>query len=110
MRRYLVVANQTLGSNELYEEVRACLASGPCTFHIVVPATPPTEHLTWTEGEAHALARDRLEPFPGFGSSPRRSTARSVMRIPCLRSGMSSERASSITSSFRRFRPGSLAG
>jgi GABA permease len=61
MRRYLVVANQTLGSNELYKEVRACLASGPCAFHIVVPATPPTEHLTWTEGEAHALARDRLE-------------------------------------------------
>lgn len=61
MRRYLVVANQTLGSNELYDEVRACLASGPCTFHIVVPATPPTEDLTWTEGEARALARDRLE-------------------------------------------------
>ncbi len=61
MRRYLVVANQTLGSDELYDEVRACLASSPCTFHIVVPATPPTEHLMWTEGEARALARDRLE-------------------------------------------------
>jgi hypothetical protein len=60
MKRYLVVANQTLGSDQLYEKVRRCRAEGPCAFHIVVPATPPTEHLTWTEGEAQGLARDRL--------------------------------------------------
>lgn len=61
MRRYLVVANQTLGSDALYDQVRACLASGPSAFHIVVPATPSKDHFTWTEGEAQALARDRLE-------------------------------------------------
>ncbi len=61
MRRFLVVANQTLGADVLYDQVRACLAADPCTFHIVVPATPPTEHLTWTEEEARAIARDRLE-------------------------------------------------
>ncbi len=61
MRRYLVVANQTLGADELYDVMGDCLALGPCAFYIVVPATPLAEHLTWTEGEARAIASDRLE-------------------------------------------------
>jgi hypothetical protein len=61
MRRYLVVANQTLGGEHLVEKVRQCLAEGPCRFHIVVPATPPGEHLTWNEGDAIVIARDRLD-------------------------------------------------
>jgi hypothetical protein len=61
MRRYLVVANQTLGGGVLIEKVRACLKEGPCRFHIVVPATPSAEQLTWTEGEATAIAQDRLD-------------------------------------------------
>lgn len=61
MRRYLVVANQTLGGEHLIDRVRQCLAGGPCRFHIVVPATPPDEHLTWTEGAATAIAQSRLE-------------------------------------------------
>ncbi len=60
MPRYLVVANQTLGADQLYHKVRECQAAGPCTFHIVVPATPPNENLTWAEGEASAIARERL--------------------------------------------------
>ncbi|MGH2655963.1 MAG: hypothetical protein ACRDIZ_04600 [Actinomycetota bacterium] len=61
MRRYLVVANQTLGGEHLAEKVRACLAAGPSEFHIVVPATQPQEHAVWTEGEARAIAAQRLE-------------------------------------------------
>lgn len=61
MRRYLVVANQTLASGELTEEIRKWSAVGPCSFYIVVPATPPKDQLTWTEGEATAIARDRLD-------------------------------------------------
>lgn len=61
MRRYLVVANQTIGGTHLAEKVKECLAAGPCRFHIVIPATPPQEHLTWTEGRARALAVERLE-------------------------------------------------
>jgi GABA permease len=61
MRRYLVVANQTLGASALYEKVKECLALEPCSFFIVVPATPPVGTSTWTEEEAWALALDRLE-------------------------------------------------
>jgi hypothetical protein len=33
---------------------------GPCSFHIVVPATHPRDH-AYTEGESRALARERLD-------------------------------------------------
>jgi GABA permease len=59
MRRYLVVANQTLGGGHLVSLLRE-LAEKPSTFHVVVPATPPSEH-PWTEAEANAIARRRLE-------------------------------------------------
>jgi hypothetical protein len=61
MRSYLVVANQTLGGEHLAERVRQSLKEGPCRYHIVVPATPRSEELTWTEGESIALAQDRLD-------------------------------------------------
>jgi hypothetical protein len=60
-RRYLVVANQTLGGKHLIRKVQECIAGGPARFHVVVPATPPGEHLTWTEGEAQAIAQRRLD-------------------------------------------------
>jgi GABA permease len=40
MHRYLVVANQTLGSDELAALVRERTAGGPAEFWLVVPATP----------------------------------------------------------------------
>ena len=40
MHRYLVVANQTLGSDELVALVRERTADGPAEFWLVVPATP----------------------------------------------------------------------
>jgi GABA permease len=61
MRRYLVVANQTLGGAHLMEKVRECLAAGPCRFHVLVPASPPHDHLTATDGQARAMAQRRLE-------------------------------------------------
>jgi hypothetical protein len=61
MRRYLVVANQTLMSEELRAAVRERLGSPPCRFHVVVPATPPRDQLAWTEGAARSVARERLE-------------------------------------------------
>jgi len=61
VRRYLVVANQTLGGEHLMSKVRECMAAGPSRFHIVVPASQPPEHMTHTEGQARALAGRRLE-------------------------------------------------
>jgi GABA permease len=60
VRRYLVVANQTLGGNPLVATVRERARREPCTFHLLVPATPPRDH-PWTEGEAGEIARERLE-------------------------------------------------
>lgn len=69
MRRVLVVANQTLASEGLARAVGTLTAEQPTTFHIVVPATPPREHLVWTEGEARAVAAARLDAaLAWFGS------------------------------------------
>jgi hypothetical protein len=59
MRRYLVVANQTLGGAHLLSLLRE-LGTKPSTFHVLVPATPPVDH-RWTEAEAAAIAHRRLD-------------------------------------------------
>ncbi len=61
MRRYLVVANQTLGGEALLDKMRELVSHEECSFHVVVPATPPQNHLTWTEGTARAAAQERLD-------------------------------------------------
>jgi hypothetical protein len=60
IRRYLVVANETLGGSHLLEIVRARLRAGPCHFQILVPATPAHDRATWIEDEARATALTRL--------------------------------------------------
>ena len=60
MRRYLVVANQTLAGEPLVSRLRELSRTGPCTFLLIVPATPPRDH-PWTEGEARATAGARLD-------------------------------------------------
>jgi len=39
MRRYLVVANQTLQAAKLREELRNRVSAGPCSFFVLVPDT-----------------------------------------------------------------------
>jgi nucleotide-binding universal stress UspA family protein len=41
--RYLVVANQTLGGDELETAIRDHVATGPCHFHVLVPATAASD-------------------------------------------------------------------
>jgi GABA permease len=60
MRRYLVVANQTLCGEHLVEEVRRRIRAEPCSFHVVVPASAPADRFTWVEEEAYAVAAERL--------------------------------------------------
>jgi cell pole-organizing protein PopZ len=76
MRRYLIVANQTLGADELSKAVADRSAAGPAEFWILVPATQMTDlaspaflpgmggvpipvHASLEESEA--LARSRLD-------------------------------------------------
>ena len=48
MRRYLVVANQTLGGKDLVAKLQELMKDGPCRFHLVVP-------ITQTQGSDHAV-------------------------------------------------------
>jgi hypothetical protein len=50
MRRYLVVANQTLTGDELVRVIVRCAEAHPSEFLIVVPATPALE--MWVEAVA----------------------------------------------------------
>ena len=43
MHHYLVVANQTLGGDELLACVRERVRAGPSQFHVLVPATPASQ-------------------------------------------------------------------
>jgi hypothetical protein len=58
MRRYLVVANQTLGGAHLRQRIVELMAQGACQFHLVVPASHPSG--AWSEGEVVAVATRRL--------------------------------------------------
>jgi hypothetical protein len=46
MRRYLVVANRTLGGDHLIRAVRQRMHNGPCEFWVVVPAVRPVDART----------------------------------------------------------------
>lgn len=65
MNQYLVVANETLGGSHLVDLVGERLREGPCSFYIVVPATPPRGTWTYDENGARSIARGRLETALG---------------------------------------------
>lgn len=66
MRRYLVIANQTLGGRRLLERARELCEEEPCAFHIVVPATEPRDHVHRVQADSGAdLARQRLDATLG---------------------------------------------
>jgi hypothetical protein len=84
MRRYLVIANQTLQRAELIEELRKRVEAGPSSFYVLVPNTGAANYpevpaastealqpsMTWwmtdyrrpaTDEQASAQARQRLD-------------------------------------------------
>ncbi|MEN3316176.1 MAG: hypothetical protein V7605_2410 [Acidimicrobiaceae bacterium] len=61
MRRYLVVANQTLLGDPLLGRIRTCMAEGPCQFYLVVPASHAPGHSLQTESRDRAFATQRLQ-------------------------------------------------
>jgi hypothetical protein len=60
MATYLVVANKTLASATLAAAIEERLARGPSSFHVVVPATPVGNGLTWDEDASRSAAEARL--------------------------------------------------
>jgi hypothetical protein len=73
MRRYLIVANQTLGGEQLTAKLTACMNAGPCRFYLVAPVTQTEASDQWAAGGldggvvpgaykiARALAAGRLK-------------------------------------------------
>ena len=59
MPRILVVANKTLGSDDLLQSIRDRMAKGPAEFHLLVPAIPHAHR----ESTMEALTR-RITNFP----------------------------------------------
>jgi hypothetical protein len=50
MRRYLVVANQTLGGEQLAAKLAECMDAGPCRFYLVAPVTNTEASDRWFTG------------------------------------------------------------
>jgi hypothetical protein len=61
VRRYLVVANQTLKDDELVRVVVRCAQAEPSEFFIVVPATPVVE--MWVEAVMLPYGAGPIEPY-----------------------------------------------
>jgi hypothetical protein len=73
MRRYLIVANQTLGGDQLAAKIAECMKAGPCRFFLVAPVTQTEASDRWFSGGfegvvvpgaykiARTLAEGRLE-------------------------------------------------
>jgi hypothetical protein len=57
MRRYLVVANQTLQAAELRDGLRTKISAGPCSFFVIVPDTKAAQY--------DAVAAGGVLPQPG---------------------------------------------
>jgi nucleotide-binding universal stress UspA family protein len=62
MSTYVIVANQTLLSQTLWNAVTERAKPGSA-FHVVVPLTPVVHGLTWDEDESLKQANERLDAF-----------------------------------------------
>ncbi|HTX84462.1 MAG TPA: hypothetical protein VME44_19925 [Streptosporangiaceae bacterium] len=58
MRKYLVVANQTLQAAELQEVLRERIGAGPCSFFVIVPDTKAAQY--------DSVAAGGMLPQPGM--------------------------------------------
>jgi hypothetical protein len=65
MRRYLVVANRTLGGHHLVERIRRAIADEPSDFHIVVPVPNATDDV---DRAAQRRLAAQLEQLTGLGA------------------------------------------
>jgi hypothetical protein len=64
VRRILIVANETVMSENIDAFVLGSMLEGSVHFTLVVPVAPPRGTWTWTETQSYRLAADRpsLQP------------------------------------------------
>ena len=79
VRRYLVVANQTLQAAELRDELGTKIGAGPCSFFVIVPDTKAADY--------DAVAAGGVLPQPGSGGGRRSTPAPPPTRRPPRRPG-----------------------
>ena len=91
MRRYLVVANQTLQAGELRDELRKKLSAGPCSFFVLVPDTKAAHY--------DAVAAGGVLPQPGVWwwatqyvrpATDQEATAQARQRLRLMLAGLAS--------------------
>lgn len=68
-RRYLVLLIGSLAGPGPASEMLRRSRQQPSLFHVVVPATVPEYGWTWTEGQALADARERIQILTEFGGA-----------------------------------------
>lgn len=72
MKRYLVVANQTLGGAALTRHLEERAGAGQCAFHVLVPASVDTQGWVHDDDTDRELAQQRLQQgidrFSGLGA------------------------------------------
>jgi hypothetical protein len=61
VRRYLVVANQTLGGPELLDRLREATETDRCAIHVLVPASADPTQAFHDGDEERRVAHERLE-------------------------------------------------
>lgn len=61
VRRYLVVANQTVGGRALNELIKERMDAGPAEFHVLVPATLSSDYAA-----ARRMATFSVDPTSGY--------------------------------------------
>ena len=89
MRRYLVVANQTLQAAELREVLRERIGTGPCSFFVIVPDTRAAQY--------DSVAAGAMLPHPGMWwwathyarpASDEEATAQARQRLSSMLTGL----------------------
>lgn len=80
VRRYLLIANQTLVSQALHQLVDDRVASGPAEFHILAPRTHRSL-ASRVGGRITVPGRSKVRTGPGESSEPERRDAEDRLRL-----------------------------
>src|SRR5215213_573063 len=81
VRRYLIVANQTIGGGALMRALRERVAKGPAELHVVVPATPPRDYVRLAALSVDPLSGGFIPDLPGLAEAGEEGTRRARARL-----------------------------